>query len=341
MDSLTHIVLGAAIGEGTLGKQAGKKAMLWGAVLATAPDADVLIGAFMNDLDKMIFHRGLTHSFFFIALVSPLYGWLISKLSKATVNWKQWTLLAFLAQITHALLDSLTSYGTQILMPFSSKAVAVSTISVIDPIFTLPLIISCLFLLFKSNQWKYRQVCATAGFFVASGYLLFTVFNKYQVEQRFITQLEDKGVEIVDLDVKPTLLNNILWRGIAHSGDGIYHVGYFSTADGRDIIDFLEIDGNHHLLRNHMQLISVQRLIWVSNGFFKIEEYNDGFIFNDLRFGRVAEFSGDDSPYAFSYTLIKDSGASDFTVERIELQIDRSREGGSIRKLWNRMFGLN
>lgn len=341
MDSLTHIVLGAAIGEGTLGKQAGKKAMFWGAVLATAPDADVLIGAFMNDLDKMIFHRGLTHSFFFIALASPVYGWLISKLSRAPVNWKQWTLLAFITQITHALLDSLTSYGTQILIPLSNKAVAVSSISVIDPIFTLPLIISCLFLLFKSNQWKYRQACATAGIFLASGYLMFTVFNKYQVEQQFITQLEEKGVEIVDLEVKPTLLNNILWRGIAQTGDGIYQVGYFSTADGRDVIDFSEIDGNHHLLINHMHLTSVQRLIWISNGFFKIEEYNDGFIFNDLRFGRVAEFSGDDSPYAFSYTLKKEAEASDFTVQRIELQIDRSREGSSVRKLWDRMFGLD
>lgn len=344
MDSLTHVLLGAAIGEATLGKQAGKKAMLWGAIAATAPDLDVLVGVFMNDVDKIIFHRGITHSFFFILLISPLYGWFISKVhARDPVNWKQWTLLVFLAQFTHTLLDSFTSYGTQVFLPFTDEAISLSTISVLDPIFTLPLFVGVIILLIPQKTSFNRQRTAFVSICLACLYLAFTVFNKVHVDTRFQSALQNRGVEISQIDVKPTLLNNLLWRGIAKvEGTDQYLVGYYSIADGNPNIDFELSKGNHHLLLPYVDKRSVQRLKWVSQGFYSVEATEFGYLFNDLRFGRVAEFSGDNStPYAFSYMLNRIKEQRDFEVQRVELQIDQERERGSIRQLWDKIRGCD
>jgi len=42
MDSITQIVLGAAVGDAVLGKKIGNRAMVWGAIAGTIPDLDVL-----------------------------------------------------------------------------------------------------------------------------------------------------------------------------------------------------------------------------------------------------------------------------------------------------------
>ncbi|MCH8485669.1 MAG: metal-dependent hydrolase [Candidatus Cyclonatronum sp.] len=346
MDSLTHILLGAAIGEAVLGRYAGKKAMLWGAVAATAPDIDVLAGAFMSDLDKLIFHRGITHSLLFIIATSPLYGWLINRIHrnhKHTANWQQWTLLVFLAQLTHTLLDSFTSYGTQLFLPFIPDAIALSTISVIDPLFTLPLLIGVSWLLIARTDHRRRLYISTAAIFLATAYLAFTVVNKTQVERAFHAAFKQQGYEAAKTDIKPTLFNNLLWRGIAQlRGEDRYVVGYFSVIDGQQVIALEEVEGNHHLLAPYHGKSPVQRLRWVSEGFYKIEETETGFLFNDLRFGRVAEFSDEvSSPYAFSYTLSRSETDTDFVVERIRLRVERGRESESFRLLWQRILNAN
>lgn len=341
MDSLTHIVLGAAIGEATLGKKIGKKAMFWGALVATAPDIDVFIGVFMNDLDKMIFHRGWTHSILLILLFSPVYGWIMNRFNKGDATWREWTYLAFLAQITHTLLDSFTSYGTQLFLPLSNKAVSLSTISVVDPIFTIPLIVSVTWLVFSSSDTKKRRLINYAGLALASSYLIFTIFNKSAVESRFLEQTKQHEIEFANHEIKPTLFNNLLWRGIFDHNDGTYSVGYYSVVDGNSSIRFHFIDGNHSLIKPYLEFNSVQRLIWVSNGFFKIEETEEGYLFSDLRFGRVAEFRENDSPYAFSYYLSLSENGDDFEVERVKLRIERDRERSSFRDLWNMIRGIS
>ena len=145
MDSLTHIVLGAAIGEAVLGKKIGRKAMLWGALADTIPDFDVFAYPCVSDAQQLLVHRGITHSFFFIILMAPLLGWLFSKwFKKSEVSWKQWTLLFFLGMFTHVLIDSMTSYGTGWFEPFSSYRVSFNTIFVADPFYTIPFLVCVL-----------------------------------------------------------------------------------------------------------------------------------------------------------------------------------------------------
>ena len=80
MDSLTQIVLGAAVGEAVLGKKVGNKAMLYGAIAGTIPDLDILSGYFTDTLTAIEWHRGFSHSIFFSVLFAPVFGWLFNKL---------------------------------------------------------------------------------------------------------------------------------------------------------------------------------------------------------------------------------------------------------------------
>ena len=80
MDSLTQITLGAAVGEVTLGKKLGNRAMMWGAVAGTIPDLDVIANFFMDDMGALAFHRGFTHSLFFAVTMPWLLGWLVWRL---------------------------------------------------------------------------------------------------------------------------------------------------------------------------------------------------------------------------------------------------------------------
>jgi inner membrane protein len=82
MDSITQLTLGAAVGEVVLGKKLGNRAMLWGAIAGTIPDLDVMSGWWMDDVQSLAFHRGITHSILFDIVASFGFAWLVHKLYK-------------------------------------------------------------------------------------------------------------------------------------------------------------------------------------------------------------------------------------------------------------------
>ena len=111
MDSVTQLVLGAAVGEATLGRKIGNRALLWGAALGTLPDLDVFIplGDVVSDFT---YHRSASHSLFMLALLTPLLAWVATRIHPDTrALFKRWMLAIYLIFVTHVLLDSLTAYG--------------------------------------------------------------------------------------------------------------------------------------------------------------------------------------------------------------------------------------
>ena len=132
MDTITQIALGAAVGEATLGRQVGRRAMLWGGICGLFPDLDVLVP--LGDAVKnFTYHRGPSHSLFVLAALTPLFVYVILKLYPQTARFRiRWYALVYLAFATHVLLDCLTVYGTQILWPLSTPPVMWSTISIIS-----------------------------------------------------------------------------------------------------------------------------------------------------------------------------------------------------------------
>ncbi|MFT7114443.1 MAG: inner membrane protein, partial [Candidatus Azotimanducaceae bacterium] len=123
MDSLTQIVLGAAVAEKVLGKKIGNKAMLYGAIAGTIPDLDVISKFFVDPIRANELHRGFSHSILFCLLAAPILGWLVSKIEFKfkDVSWPDWSKLFFWGLFTHPLLDAHTAWGTQLFWPFDLR----------------------------------------------------------------------------------------------------------------------------------------------------------------------------------------------------------------------------
>jgi inner membrane protein len=119
MDSLTQIALGGAVGYAVLGSKIGRKAIIWGAALGTLPDLDVFL-PYAGEVEAFTYHRGFSHSLLVHLLASPIIVWLILKVHTHTTAYKKgWFWLVFLSLSTHAILDSCTVYGTQLLWPLT------------------------------------------------------------------------------------------------------------------------------------------------------------------------------------------------------------------------------
>src|SRR5690606_36149066 len=138
MEALSHALLGAAIGQCALGRQLGNRALVAGGAVALVPDIDVPIGHLLGDAAALTFHRGITHSLLFAALAALVLGALLARWMPAP-GWRRWALVCGGVLASHLTLDAFTSYGIQLLLPFSDHSVALASISVIDPLYTLPL----------------------------------------------------------------------------------------------------------------------------------------------------------------------------------------------------------
>ena len=143
MDSITQAALGATLGGAVLGRPLGRKALIGGAVLGTLPDMDVLLdhGSAIADFT---YHRGFSHSLFVLAALAIILAWLLRRIGPGTISLSRWWWFCALPLITHPLLDSFTTYGTQLLWPLQSPPVAWNTIFIIDPLYTLPLLVATL-----------------------------------------------------------------------------------------------------------------------------------------------------------------------------------------------------
>jgi inner membrane protein len=310
MDSLTHIVLGAAIGEAMLGKKIGRKAMLWGAFADTIPDFDVFASPCFSDAQQLLVHRGFTHSFLFIVIMSPLLGWLFSKwFKKAKLDWKSWAWLFFAGMFSHVLLDSLTAYGTGWFEPFSSYRVSFNTIFVADLFYTIPFLICIIIALVARNGSPKRVKWNTAGLWISSLYLVFTIVNKWHVHGKIEEQLAENNIKVSDVVTTPTPLNNFLWMSYSKDETG-YWFGYHSIFDKRDKIDFYHVDKKDSLIKPYENDESVKYLKRFSKGHYIMSQQDSIVYFNDVRFGQMGGWNGADSSFVFSFQLNKNADNS-------------------------------
>jgi len=303
MDSITHLVLGAAIGEAVLGKKIGRKGMLWGAVANTIPDLDVFASPCFTNAQQLMIHRGITHSFLFTLLMPLLLGWLFSKwFKKSDVGWKNWAWLFFLGFSSHILIDSLTAYGTGWFEPFSSYRVSFNTIFVADPFYTLPFLFFLLIAMIAKNDSARRIKWNTAGLIFSSLYLAFTIVNKWHVNNEMQESFNKKNLHTTDFVTTPTPLNNFLW--MAYSPDSLgYWFGYYSIFDKTNDIDYYHVDRNENLLTPFVNEPSVKILKQFSKGYYCMTTHKNDVYFNDIRFGQMGGWDKPDSSFVFSFKL--------------------------------------
>jgi len=332
MDSLTQIVLGAAVGEAVLGKKVGNKAILYGAIAGTIPDLDVLANYLTDTITAIEIHRGVTHSILFAVVMAPVFGWLISKIEqKSAANWKDWSLLMFWGLLTHGILDAFTTWGTQLFWPIHYP-VAFKSIFVIDPLYTLPFLVFLILTMFQKRTSPKRRKYNRLGLIVSSSYLVLTLVIKGVTYQKFTNALVEQNIDYLEIQNKPAPLNIILWTANVETNDA-FLIGDYSFFDTQ-YIKFHAFAKNHHLLGDWKEKRNVQRLIKITEGWYTITEKEGEIYLNDLRFG-LLNSDPSNPEFAFSYLLEEIDG------EIYATEAPKTREDAQIllANLWERVKG--
>ncbi len=335
MDSLSQLALGAAVGEATLGNKVGNRALLWGAVAGTIPDLDVVFYPLMDQVAQLGWHRGISHSLFFNLAFAPVLGWVFYKINKQRVSITEWTLLSVACLLSAVLLDCFTVYGTQVFQPFSNYQVGFNNISIIDPLYTVPLLISVIVVLFLRRSTSARKAVILMGLGLSTAYMAATIVIKLHVESVVEEALARQNIVYERLITTPTIFNSVLWRATAEVADG-YMVGYYSLFDTRPSVDFRFVPRNGDLLSDIRDTRAVQRLLWFSNGWYTVRQAADGsLLFSDLRFGEIHTNSEKQGQYVFTWRLTTDGSETQLT--QLDPQVDDM--GKALRFLWGRVLG--
>lgn len=397
MDSLTQLVLGAAVGEAILGKKIGNKAIFWGAVAGTIPDLDVLANLFMSPLDALTFHRGLTHSLLYLTILSMPLGVMVHRLYKypnhhivSKIWWvlfftciaagvmystknifftsvsvlpllmyiyinffrkklsvtledddtsvKDWVLLFFGALITHPILDCFTTYGTQILQPFSDFRVAFNNIAVADPMYTLPFALCLLIASFLQRTSRSRKLWNSAGLIWSCAYMLFTIGNKFVINRVFLDTLDEEALQYERFMTTPTILNNVLWSGIAETKDSFYF-GLYSHMDKSKKFKLNSIPKTKDSILKTHEGYTLDKLRWFSDNYFILSETStDTLDYFDLRFGTFRANAQSEDKFVFKFVLVKDDEKGLYLINQGESPKDANfAEAFSL--LWQRIQG--
>ncbi len=330
MDSFTQIVLGIAVAELCAGKEFKNKTFLYGAILGTLPDLDVVVGSFLNPVDGVLIHRGISHSLLLFVFLSPFLGWLTTKIEKQKISILRATSMVFWCLLTHVLLDMFTSWGTQILWPLETRF-ALKTIFVIDPLYTLPLLIS-LVIVWRKRETIQRNKYIIRGLLISSCYLLLSCFIKVYALNQFEKALQNQGIKHSEIIVKPTAFNLILWNANVSCPTN-YLLGDYSLLDTQPIT-FSKYAKNNDLESQLNGNSDFEKLQKISEGWYIVSKKNGSLYFNDLRFGLLND-NPENPQFAFSYQFIPAESA----LKAVEVHKEKRDGKRLLQKIFKRLQG--
>ena len=329
MDSLTQIALGSAVTLAAMGRRtAAWKAVLWGAAAGTLPDLDAFIDH-GNAIANMVRHRAESHALLYLTLLSVPLGALAARLHGETRHWRRWSFALWLALITHPLLDWMTVYGTQLLLPFTDHPFGVGSIFIIDPLYTVPLLVGVTAALILHDQRGLRW--NAWGLVLSSFYLAWSVAAQQVVTGIAMASLQAQGVQAERVLVTPSPFNTLLWRVVAVTPTQ-YLEGFYALADGDRPLRWSRHERGADLLARYGNQAHVQRLERFSHGFMRMEQDDRGHVFvTDLRMGQ-------EPLYFFHFDLgpAEALGAGGGTVTQQGARPDMAT---ALPALWRRMWG--
>lgn len=294
MDPLSQAGLGASLSQSFAANSIKQRsAMIIGALAGIAPDLDVLIRSSENPILFLEFHRQFTHSLIFIpfgalfcALIFNLViksDWVQNKWPSARLTFLQIYMFSFLGYATHGLLDACTSYGTQLFWPFSTERFAWNTVSIIDPLFTVPIVVLVILGAYRKNLRYARFAFVYAVIFLSLG-----VIQNQRAEKAVYQLAEQRGHLIERIQVKPSFANRHLWKTI-YEYDGRYYVDavklllqteYFPGTS----IQKLNVRRDFPWLpADSQQAKDIERFRWFSDGYLAVSRRNPNLIV-DVRY---------------------------------------------------------
>lgn len=303
MDTITHIALGACLGELLATKKIGKTALVLGALAQVIPDMDFACSLWMEPSANVLAHRGFTHSFLFGFLIAPLLGWLFHRWGRwPNTNFKFWWIFFSVQIIVHIVLDAFNAYGTAWFEPFSHYRVSFHTIFVADPFFSISLGFASFALVVISNDSLKRVSWAWGGIIISVLYLSYGLLNKWRVDSAVKATLTHKHIPYNQYFTTPTPFNTWLWFVVASNDSGNF-VGYRSVFDNHTTIDLQFFPKNDSLLHRAPHPLEINRLKRFSQGYYTAELKGDTLIFNDLRFGQMIGWRNPRAGFVFHYYL--------------------------------------
>lgn len=288
MDSVTQVVLGATVAAVCVPAEHRRRAAILGAVLGTLPDLDVLVD-YGDAVADFTYHRSFSHSLLVLLPLSVLIWAALRQWWQPVAQCpRQWLWAVALALVTHPLLDAHTSYGTQLLWPLATPPVMWSTIFIIDPLYTLPLLVSCLWVLLAPQSPRVRVALMT-GLGFSSAYLGWSWVAKSVVDHQAEVALQQQGVDGIQgarLYSSPAPFNTLVWRVVALSADGQdYFEGYYSFLQPSVAVNLERFERNAPLLDASSHLWATSRLRWFASDFVKATAIDDRLVIADLRMG--------------------------------------------------------
>lgn len=294
MDPISQASLGASLSQSFAKNNSMQfSALVIGALAGMAPDLDILIRSATDPILFLEFHRQFTHSLIFIPIGALLCSlvfyplmhlrWLQTKWPAAKLSFTQIYLFSFLGYATHGLLDACTSYGTQLFWPFSSERFAWNIVSIIDPLFTLPVIF---FISLAAYRKKVRY--ARIAFVYAVLFLSLGVLQYQRAEQAVTALAEQRGHQVERVHLKPSFANRHVWKMI-YEYDGRYYVDAVKLLWQTKYITGTSIQKLNvkrdfpWLPEDSQQAKDIERFRWFSDGFLAVSTRNSNLIM-DVRY---------------------------------------------------------
>jgi inner membrane protein len=286
MDPVTQGTIGAVLPQALGKKNLGIVALL-GFLSGMAPDLDILIRSNTDPLLSLEYHRQFTHSLIFIpfgGLICALFLFVVFK-KISPFNFKKTWLYCTLGYGTHGLIDACTSYGTLLFWPFSDIRIAWNNISIIDPLFTLPLILLIVIATIKKKNIYSKIALAWAVTYLTLGVHLHNVAINVGKEIA-----EQRGHIVTRIKAKPSFGNLILWKTI-YETDGKFYVDatnlFFSNIISGESIKKLNLKKDFPWLeKESQQYKDVDRFKWFSNDFLAVNPNNKNQIV-DIRYSGI------------------------------------------------------
>ncbi|MDH5394135.1 MAG: metal-dependent hydrolase [Gammaproteobacteria bacterium] len=287
MDVISQAVLGASLAQ-SFAKDKSKQlaALLIGALSGMAPDLDVLITSGSDPLLFLEYHRQFTHSLFFIPFGALACALVFYGIFRSRMSFSQVYLFSILGYSTHGLLDACTSYGTQLLWPFTNERFAWDIVSIVDPFFTLPVLVGIVFAVVKR-----KQNIARVTFIYALVFLSFGFLQKYRATEALYALADERGHSIERVITKPSFANRHVWKMI-YEADGRYYVDavkllwdidYFAGAS----VLKLDIKRDYPWMPvASQQAKDIERFRWFSGDYLAVNPVDDTIII-DVRYSIV------------------------------------------------------